>query len=168
MNIQQRTSPNRNTRPEGTEIDCIVLHADASTNEQGTLSWLSIAASKVSYHYLVGRDGTIYQIVPDHKRAWHAGKSSFQGRADCNDYSIGVSFSNDQKGERFTPLAIEAGTQLLVELCKTYRIPTHRITTHAVVSPGRKFDPGPLFPVIEVREEVRARLGVQVPLHDEG
>jgi N-acetylmuramoyl-L-alanine amidase len=145
--IIKRNSPNQSPRPEGSFIDAIILHADAGKSDIGTISWIQRPESKVSYHYLVGRTGTVYQFVPDDRKAWHAGVSSFEGRAFCNNYSLGVSFANDQKGEPFTALQLSAGVELVAELCRTYEIPLNRITTHAAVSPGRKTDPGKLFPL---------------------
>jgi len=156
--IIKRNSPNQSPRPEGFSIDVIVLHADAGTSDIGTISWIQRAESKVSYHYLVGRTGTVYQFVPDSEKAWHAGVSSFEGRKFCNNYSLGVSFANDQKGEAFTELQLSAGVELVAELCRTYEIPLNRITTHAVVSPGRKHDPGPLFPLENFLTRVAALL----------
>jgi N-acetylmuramoyl-L-alanine amidase len=142
---RRAASPNQSARPDGTAIDCIVLHADAGMTDEGTVSWIKSAESKVSYHYLVGRTGTVWQFVDDLEKAWHAGVSTFQGRAFCNNYSIGVAFANNQKGEAFTASQVAVGAQLVADLCRTYGIPVERITTHAVVSPGRKHDPGPLF-----------------------
>ena len=150
MSYVQRPSPNFSKRPEGTRISAIILHADAGKTEEGTLSWIckkhDDPKKNVSYHYLVGRDGTVYQIVADSLKAWHAGASTFRGRANCNDYSIGVSFANDQLGEQFPLDQITAGADLTALLCLRHDIPLDRITTHAKVSPGRKRDPGPLFP----------------------
>ena len=156
--IIKRDSPNQSPRPEGFSVDVIVLHADAGKSDAGTISWIQSPESKVSYHYLCGRDGKVYQFVPDERKAWHAGVSSFEGRAFCNNYSLGVSFANDQKGEAFTPAQIDAGVELVADLCRIYEIPLKRITTHAVVSPGRKHDPGPLFPLHEFLARVGAIL----------
>lgn len=158
MTIITRASPNHGTRPIGVPISCVVLHADASTNEEGTLSWLEAPKSGVSYHYLIGRDGTVYKIVPDSRRAWHAGISEFHGVRNVNDFSIGVSFSNDQAGEPFKPAALGAGVQLVADLCQRWSIALTRITTHAVISPGRKHDPGPLFNLAKFVTDVGAEL----------
>lgn len=139
--IISRPSPNHGPRPVGTVIDCVVIHADAGRTDEGTLGWLSSRESKVSYHKLIGRDGRVYQCVPDSRRAWHAGVSSFEGRARCNDYSIGVAFANDQKGEPINDIQWRAGVEIVARLCEKHNIPLKRVTTHAVVSPGRKTDP---------------------------
>lgn len=157
-NVIQRPSPNHGKRPEGVAIDCLVLHADAGRSEEGTLSWLANPASKVSYHYLVGRTGTVYQCVPDKRRAWHAGVSTFKGRANVNDCSLGVSFANRQDGEPFPGAQLAAGAQLVADLCRKHAIPLDRITTHAIISPGRKHDPGPLFPLATFVRTVGALL----------
>ncbi len=158
IDMSSSSTPHFNNRPNGTIIDCIVLHADASKSENGTLAWFRDPVSKVSYHYLIARSGHIWQIVDDKKRAWHAGVSVFEGRPNCNDYSLGVSFSNDQAGEPFTPQALRAGVELCAKLCREHHIPVHRITTHAAVSPGRKHDPGPLFPLSDFLADVTEEL----------
>jgi N-acetyl-anhydromuramyl-L-alanine amidase AmpD len=148
--IYHRSSPNHGRRPIGVDISAIVLHADASTKTSGTLSWLARKESGVSYHFLVGRAGHVYQCVQPTRRAWHAGVSSFGGVRDCNDYSIGVCFSNDQRGERFADPALDAGAELVASLMERYpAITLDRVTTHAAVAlpKGRKVDPGPHFPL---------------------
>lgn len=145
--VTRRKSPNQNARPDGAAISLVVLHADAGKSDQGTISWIQSPDSKVSYHYLIGRDGKVYQFVDDLEKAWHAGVSSFEGRPFCNNYSLGVAFANDQKGEAFTDEQIDTGVELVADLCRTYDIPLKRITTHAAVSPGRKHDPGNKFPL---------------------
>lgn len=149
--IIQKPSPNQNARPAGVFVDCVVLHADASPTVSSSISWLQSPTSKVSYHYLIGRTGSVYQFVPESRRAWHAGVSEFDGRPNCNDYSIGVSFGNLCDGrEPYEPTAIEAGVQLVQEIMARHpRITVGRIVTHEAVArpPGRKHDPGHLFPL---------------------
>jgi N-acetylmuramoyl-L-alanine amidase len=156
--LLRATSPNQSARPVGVGIDCLVLHADAGSTDEGTVSWVKSATSQVSYHYLIGRTGTVWQFVDDERKAWHAGVSEFKGRKNCNDFSIGVAFANDQKGEAFTEAAIDAGVELCALLCLRHNIPLDRITTHAVISPGRKTDPGPLFSLATFVARVKAEL----------
>lgn len=147
MNIIQKPSPNHSARPEGAAISAIVLHADAGKSELGTIAWVLNPESKVSYHYLVGRHGIVYQFVQDVRRAWHAGPSSFAGEPNCNNYALGVSFANDQAGEPFPDDQIDAGIVLVADLCRAHGIGVNRITTHSAIAlpEGRKRDPGPLF-----------------------
>ena len=161
--ILSRPSPNHGARPLGVVIDCIVLHADAAPAVAESLDWLRTKhpnpSENVSYHYLIGRTGSIYQLVPDERRAWHAGVSSFHGRTDCNDYSIGVSFGNRNDGKEPYPMAqMRAGAELCAEMMRRHpAITLDRITTHAAVAmpPGRKTDPGPRFVLGDFLMEIR-------------
>lgn len=153
-----KPSPNYGKR--ASPITCIVLHADAGKSEGGTLDWLARKESQVSYHYLVGRTGTLYQCVADKHRAWHAGKSEHEGRANVNDFSLGVSFANSQAGEPFPEEQIASGVELVAFLCERHGIPVEQITTHQAIAvpEGRKVDPGPLFDLEAFRDRVRAAL----------
>lgn len=133
-------SPNHNSRGNK-EVRVIVLHADASPNERGCLSWIQSSESKVSYHVLIGRDGAVYTCVPYDRRAWHAGKAEWQGEKDVNGISIGIAYSNRNDGiEALTSKQIESAKKVIAELRVKYG--THLpVTTHAAVSPGRKSDP---------------------------
>jgi N-acetylmuramoyl-L-alanine amidase len=132
-------SPNHNTRGAQT-VKVIVLHADASPNEKGCLSWLQSSESKVSYHALVGRDGKVYTVVPYDRRAWHAGKSEWNGHKDVNGVSVGLCFSNKNDGkEPLTEAQQKSMKTLIADVRRKYgQIP---VTTHARVAPGRKNDP---------------------------
>jgi AmpD protein len=106
----------------------------------------------------------VYECVAPERRAWHAGKSAFMGRPDCNNYSIGVSFGNLCDGhEPYRPDQLEAGVALCVDLIRQWpAITVDRITTHSAVALplGRKRDPGPLFPLADFLAEIRSRLDV--------
>jgi N-acetylmuramoyl-L-alanine amidase len=132
-------SPNHNVRGSKT-VKLIVLHADASPNEKGCLSWIQSSESKVSYHVLIGRDGAVYTCVPYDRRAWHAGKSEWHGEKDVNGISIGVSFSNRNDGkEPLTEKQKAAAKRVIAEIRTKYgALP---VTTHAQIAPGRKNDP---------------------------
>ena len=132
-------SPNHNVRGSKS-VKLIVLHADASPNEKGCLSWIQSSESKVSYHVLIGRDGAVYTCVPYDRRAWHAGKSEWHGEKDVNGISIGVSFSNRNDGkEPLTEPQKAAAKRVIAEIRAKYgAIP---VTTHAKIAPGRKNDP---------------------------
>jgi len=122
-------------------IRLIVLHADASPSEKGTLAWFADPASKVSYHVLVGRQGTVYRIVDEARRAWHAGVSAWPGLKDVNGQSLGLSFANRHDGtEALTPVQIAVAQDLIADWRARYPS-IEAVTTHAAVAPGRKTDP---------------------------
>ncbi|GHY23775.1 N-acetylmuramoyl-L-alanine amidase AmpD [Vibrio cholerae] len=104
-----------------------------------------IAKMRVSAHCVIRRDGEVVQFVPFHLRAWHAGVSSFAGRAKCNDYSIGI----ELEGSDFVPYT-DAQYQALAELTQALmvrypHITLPRITGHQYIAPLRKTDPGLVF-----------------------
>lgn len=136
-------SPNHNARPKGVAIDTLVLHADASPDAKSSISWIRSPESKVSYHVLIDRDGSVYRFVDTARRAWHAGKSVFQGRENVNDFSIGLSFANRNDGkEPYTDLQYQVGAAVAAGWMRVHpAITLDRITTHAAISPGRKTDP---------------------------
>jgi AmpD protein len=157
---QQRVSPNCDDRPDGL-ISLIVIHGiSLPAGHFGThyvhdlfLNQLNLAAHPdfhdlrdvcVSSHLLLRRDGQIEQFVPFHKRAWHAGLSSFKGRAVCNDYSIGI----ELEGTDISGYRPEQYRQL-VQVCQCmmaqWQIPLEHIVGHCDIAPGRKTDPGAAF-----------------------
>lgn len=145
MDIIEKPSPNQSSRGGG-HPRMIVIHGDAGTTDAGTISWVQNPASKVSYHYLIGRDGKVYRFVPDHLKAWHAGKSEWDGFVGVNTIAIGVAFANNGTGnETYTKYQYPAGAELVADLCRKYRIPCDMIRGHYEVSPGRKTDPWTWF-----------------------
>jgi AmpD protein len=149
-------------------VDAIVLHATADRDTEQSVEWCCEPAPKnpnpVSYHAIVDRDGTVFSLVDTAKRAWHAGVSSFNGRPNCNDYSIGLSFGNDNEGEPLTDMQYAVGAALCAGYMRRYpAITLDRITTHALVAlpPGRKTDPAPPFDLPRFLEAVQAELDQQ-------
>lgn len=136
----ERPSPNHNARSHPIRI--VVLHSDASPKESATLSWTSTQKSQVSYHVLVGRDGTCYRLVPDNRRAWAVGKSAWRGVTDVNGISLNLAFSNrnDDK-ELLTDAQIIAANQVIAYWKARWQI--EDVTTHKLVArpEGRKKDP---------------------------
>ena len=134
-------SPHHNARPKGSVIRCVVLHADAGQSDAGTLAWCADPESKVSYHILIGRNGRVYTLVHESRRAWHAGKGSWGGSNDVNSISVGVAFANKHDNvEPLTPLQLAVAPEVVKALRE--RHPTiEAVVTHADVSPGRKTDP---------------------------
>ncbi|PJJ97574.1 N-acetylmuramoyl-L-alanine amidase [Lysobacteraceae bacterium NML91-0213] len=99
----------------------------------------------VSAHYLIGADGTLYQLVADERRAWHAGAGSWGTISDVNSASIGIELDNDGQSP-FADAQIDALIALLDDLTTRLRIPRTHVIGHSDLAPGRKVDPGPLFP----------------------
>ena len=125
----------------------IVLHFTDQHSVQQSLDTLRTRNSggPVSAHYLIGSDGHIYQLVADSKRAWHAGAGRWGTITDVNSASIGIELDNDGA----TPFAqpqITSLLRLLSDLTKRLSIPRTQIIGHEDLAPGRKDDPGPLFP----------------------
>jgi N-acetyl-anhydromuramyl-L-alanine amidase AmpD len=139
MRLIQLPSPNHGQRPASVEIDAVTLHADASTSAKASAEWCCTPPPKnpkpVSYHNIVERDGAVYRLVDVRRRAWHAGKSSFRGRVDVNDFSIGLCFSNRNDGtEKFTDLQYSVGAALVALWMREFpQIAIDRIHTHAAV-----------------------------------
>ena len=172
MKIDQKTglldvaryvpSPNCDERPPGVSADVIIVHSISLPPGEFGSDWISqfflneldagahpyfatIADLKVSAHVLLRRDGHIVQYVPFHRRAWHAGKSQFEGRQACNDFAIGIELEGvDDVPYRSVQYARLAS--LVSALCDCYpKLTPQRVTGHSDVSPGRKTDPGPAF-----------------------
>ncbi len=125
----------------------IVVHATEEGSAEQALNTLRTANSggPVSAHYLVGRDGTIYQLVADADRAWQAGAGAWGTITELNSASIGIELDND--GETpFEPAMIDSLIRLLDDLCTRLDIPREAIIAHADMAPARKRDPGFRFP----------------------
>lgn len=152
-------SPNFGPRPPGSSITLAVIHSiSLPPGEYGgdaierlftnRLDWdahpyyREIRGLEVSAHFVVRRDGELLQFVSCEQRAWHAGLSSWQGRENCNDYSIGIELEG-LEGERFEAEQYDVLAALLVDLAQRY--PLQAVVGHEHVAPGRKLDPGPGF-----------------------
>ena len=152
-------SPNFGARPDGTQIDLIVLHSISLPPGQyggdevqrlftNHLDWgahpyfEAIKDMQVSAHFYIRRNGELWQFVATHQRAWHAGTSNYRGRDNCNDYSIGIELEGVE-GDVFDDLQYES----LAALCAVIRQqhPTVHVAGHEHVAPGRKSDPGTGF-----------------------
>lgn len=173
-------SPNSNDRPAAIDIDTIVIHnISLPPNEFGAsdahglhyvkalftnqLDWQAhpyfqtIEGAEVSAHLLIERDGTITQFVNFDERAWHAGQSSYLGRSNCNDYSIGV----ELEGSDFTPFTneqYEALAEVVAALYQAYPKTQRHLTGHSDIAPGRKTDPGDYFEWVKLRNLVAHNL----------
>lgn len=123
----------------------VILHQTSNGDAGRALATLTNPERKVSAHYLIGRDGTVYQLVDERARAWHAGVSYWGGNADLNSASIGIELDNDGE-EPFAELQIERLLQVLRDLKGRYGIPRANFLGHGDVAPRRKVDPSALFP----------------------
>ena len=125
----------------------IVLHYTEQDSVEQSLDTLRSRNSggRVSSHYLLGKDGKIYQLVSDAKRAWHAGAGRWGAITDVNNASIGIEIDNDGKSP-FPDAQIDSLIVLLRDLTTRLRIPPTQIIGHSDLAPTRKIDPGPLFP----------------------
>jgi N-acetylmuramoyl-L-alanine amidase len=144
----ERPSPNNDTRGD-TAIDMLVLHYTGMRTAEEALARLTDPAAKVSAHYTIYEDGTVYAHVPEDRRAWHAGVSYWAGASDINARSIGIEIVNPghEFGYRaFPDPQIAALTTLCHSILMRHPIPSARVLGHSDVAPMRKDDPGELFP----------------------
>lgn len=155
--VQSMPSPNHSARPKGGDPSLVVIHGTAGRWPHDA-EWLCNPASKVSVHYYVRRDGVVFQMVPDERKAWHAGVSSWKGRRDCNAYSIGIELENDSRQE-YTAAQYGATALLCRELLRKY--PTLQATDivgHHQIAPGRKTDPWKHFDWDKLRRMIAPEL----------
>ncbi|WJR66270.1 N-acetylmuramoyl-L-alanine amidase [Neorhizobium sp. CSC1952] len=144
-----RPSPNHGERAGGLKPDMIILHYTGMGTADGALSWLCREESQVSSHYFVHEDGRVVQLVPEGRRAWHAGKSSWAGETDINSCSIGIEIANPGHPgglPDFPDKQIEAVAELCRDCGARWNIPPERVLGHSDVAPIRKVDPGENFP----------------------
>jgi len=159
MGLRHVPSPNFDTRPAGDRIDLLVIHNislppgsfgsgdierlfTARLDAHGHPSFATLAALRVSSHFLIERSGRTTQFVSCFDRAWHAGASSFEGRSTCNDFSLGI----ELEGTDF--LAFESAQYgalaLLVRSLRTH-FGLRAVRGHQHIATDRKSDPGPYF-----------------------
>ncbi|KQW96381.1 N-acetyl-anhydromuranmyl-L-alanine amidase [Massilia sp. Root418] len=152
-------SPYFNARPDGATVELLVVHnislpagrfggphvSDLFTGRvdyNADPSFADLCGLAVSAHFFVRRDGRLVQYVSCNDRAWHAGVSSFQGRPNCNDFSVGVELEGSDN-VAFSPVQYLVLAALAAALQKRY--PLQYVTGHEHIAPGRKTDPGPCF-----------------------
>lgn len=142
-------SPNHGERANGRKPDMILLHYTGMGSADGALDWLCREESQVSSHYFVHEDGRVVQLVPEARRAWHAGKSCWAGETDINSCSIGIEVANPGHPGGL-PGFPDTQISAVVELCRDcgsrWGIPAERVLGHSDVAPIRKVDPGENFP----------------------
>ncbi|MGH7049846.1 MAG: N-acetylmuramoyl-L-alanine amidase [Acetobacteraceae bacterium] len=141
-------SPNHDARPPATPIDTLVLHYTGMPSAAAALERLSSPAARVSAHYLLEEDGSLFQLVPEARRAWHAGASFWRGATDINSRSIGIEIVNPghEWGYRpFPPAQMRALLALCHDLLGRHPIVHENVVAHSDIAPERKQDPGELF-----------------------
>jgi N-acetylmuramoyl-L-alanine amidase len=139
-------SPNFNER--ALPISMVVLHYTGMRSNSEALARLCDASSQVSAHYLIDEEGVVTNLVPEEKRAWHAGKSYWRGITDVNSASIGIELANPghEWGYRPFPEAqMDALLPLLADMMDRHDIPRANVVGHSDVAPARKTDPGEYF-----------------------
>lgn len=159
---RQEPSANHDERPKPEDLSLIVVHnislppgkfggpyIDALfTNQLDPEEhpyFSEVYKMKVSSHLLIRRDGEVVQYVPFHKRAWHAGESSYAGRECCNDFSIGIELEGSDDVS-YTDVQYKKLENVVVCLLQAYPgLSSKRIVGHCDIAPGRKTDPGPVF-----------------------
>ena len=170
-------SPNFNDRQ--LPITMAVIHYTEMKPIETALAKLTSEEGGVSAHYLISEEGHVTQLVPEDKRAWHAGKSYWRGVKDVNSASIGIELDHpghDAANGGYRPFAnaqIEALVPLLARIVKDYDIPRANVVGHSDVAPMRKTDPGELFPWERIAEyglclPAPDRLDLGDPFQNEG
>jgi N-acetyl-anhydromuramoyl-L-alanine amidase len=174
VSARRVNSPNHSARPKGEEICLLVIHSislppgdyggphidelfcnclDGDAHEY----FKEIAHLKVSSHILIRRDGEVIQYVPFDRKAWHAGASLFEGRVECNDFSIGIELEGTDE-DQFTKAQYEQLKQLTLLIMELYpEINVDKIVGHSDIAPGRKTDPGPNFDWQRYRKDLEEK-----------
>ncbi len=171
---RQLASPNQDDRPPGAEIDLVVVHGISLPPGELGGPWIDrlftnrldpdapgvhpyfreIAHLRVSAHVLVRRAGEIVQYVPFHRRAWHAGASSWEGRPGVNDVSVGIELEGCDDVP-YEDVQYRRLAELVRALAWAYPgITPERVVGHSDVAPGRKTDPGPAFDWPRLRRDL--------------
>lgn len=171
------SSPNCDERPSGSAIDLLVIHNISLPPDQFGGPWISdlftnsldirvdpyfvqLQALRVSSHFLIRRDGQLLQFVSTLQRAWHAGVSQFDGRDECNNFSIGIELEGSDTREFCDAQYVTLGalTQALKQ-----RHPLRAVTGHQHIAPGRKTDPGPYFDWSRYQSQVASGFASDAP-----
>ncbi len=148
MRIFEAPSPNQDDRPDGADVDTVVLHYTGMKTAADAIARLRDPAARVSSHYVVEEDGKIWRLVPEGRRAWHAGVSYWRGRTGLNDVSVGIEIVNPghEHGYRDFPLMqMAAVCDLCLEILSRHRVPPRNVVAHSDIAPDRKEDPGERF-----------------------
>ena len=148
MHLIDRPSPSQGARRGGATPDLVVIHHTAMDTAAAALDRLCDPGSEVSAHYLIGEDGTVWRLVAEDRRAWHAGAGAWGDVSDVNSRSIGIELANPGPLAGLPPFAapqMAALEVLLADILARWAIPPERVIAHSDAAPGRKTDPGPKF-----------------------
>ena len=148
MRVTDAPSPNHDDRPDGAPVDMLILHYTGMRSGDAAIDRLCDPAAKVSAHYVVEEDGQVFRLVPEARRAWHAGISHWRGASGLNARSIGIEVVNPghEHGYRpFAALQMAALCDLCLGILARHPIPAWNVVGHSDVAPDRKEDPGEFF-----------------------
>lgn len=171
IGAKQIPSPNFNQRPAEVKIELVVIHNISLPPSQFGGGYIqqffqnqldstqhpyfeTIQDLKVSAHLLILRTGEVLQFVNFQQRAWHAGRSSYLGQQECNDYSIGIELEGSDDCA-FETLQYQVLAQVVVSLQQAYPAIQQHVAGHSDIAPGRKTDPGPYFDWVKFRSLVQ-------------
>jgi N-acetylmuramoyl-L-alanine amidase len=158
--VRNRASPNHGIRREPARIDMLVLHYTGMKNAQEAIGRLCDPSARVSAHYVIEENGTTWRLVPEARRAFHAGRSCWAGESDLNNVSIGIEIVNPGHEWGYCPFPdgqMAAVEGLCRDLISRHPIPPSRVVAHSDIAPDRKSDPGELF---DWRRLARAGIGI--------
>jgi N-acetylmuramoyl-L-alanine amidase len=148
MTMLERSSPNHDARPGGTTVSVLVLHYTDMPSAGEALQRLCDPRAEVSAHYLIDEDGTVYRLVDEARRAWHAGRSRWRGIDGINAVSIGIELQNPGHSHGYQPFPMAQMTalaDLARGILSRHPIPPRNVIAHSDIAPERKLDPGELF-----------------------
>lgn len=137
-------SPNCGPRRGGLTPSMVVIHYTAMGSAEAAIARLCEPEAEVSAHYVISRDGELTQLVPEEKRAWHAGAGEWRGLTDINSRSVGIELDNTG-AHPFPEPQMSVLETLLSEIMSRWPIAARDVIGHSDMAPGRKFDPGPRF-----------------------
>src|ERR687886_1089934 len=132
-------SPNHGERRDGRRPNLLILHYTGMSDEGEALQWLCNPVSEVSAHYFVFEDGRVLQLVPEARRAWHAGVAQWAGESDVNSSSIGIEIANPGHPGGLPPFPdrqIYSVSALARDIATRWRIPPERVLAHSDVAAG--------------------------------
>lgn len=148
LRIAELPSPNQDNRPPGVPVDVVILHYTDMESGEAAVARLRDPAARVSSHYVVEEDGRVLRLVPEERRAFHAGVSHWRGEAALNACSVGIEVVNPGHScgyRAFPALQMGAVAELLLGILDRHPIPARNVVAHSDVAPDRKVDPGELF-----------------------